>query len=459
MTALNLLLVIVLGQTPAPTPSALIAKLGAGRYAERQAAATALEKLGRDALPALHAAREHKDAEVRSAAIAITAKIEGALLTLPTMITLDFKDVPLSELAKEIGERSGVRLSLLPENQQAWKATKVTLREPRPVPFWVAIDRLCDTARLQYRSGLGGLGTGREPTLALWPGMRPSGPISYSGPFRVSIVGLRHHRELVFNGVNRLRGPAIGFGEPPPPPIAVREPSPAGGGRSNGSITDQFMLHLQVEGEPRLSLANMKKMKLLEAVDDEGNSLVPPAQNSAPDYTVTSFPQMSVTPTLDVQTPLAHPPRLGGTIKRLKGQIPVAISTRKASPLVVPLAGAAGKTFQNDDVTVVVHELKINPLNRLTEIELTATSKDAQASPGMELVNARNQVNQQQVEFVDEKSQNVAWQISGYGPNASRIMLRITPQDPTKVATHLRYYGLTRTTADVDFEFQDIPMP
>lgn len=460
MFGLNFALLIVLGQSPATPPSALIGKLGAARYAEREAAATALEKLGRDALPALRAAREHKDAEVRSRAIALTEKIEGSLLTLPTMVALDFRDVPLAEVAKEIGTRAGVQLPLLPENQASWKLTKVTLREPQPVPFWVAIDRLCEAGRLQYRSGMGGFAMGREPTLALMGGVRPTGPVSYQGPFRISIVGLRHNRELVFHSGARLRGQPIGVAEvPPAPPVPHREPSPANAGRTTGSINEQFVLHLQVEAEPRLSLATTKTPRLLEAVDDEGNSLVIPTQNSAATDINPGPHTISNTPVVDVLSHLVHPPRIGGTIKRLKGVVPVAISTRKATPLVVPLKGAAGKTFQNEDVTVTVLEIKVNPINRLTQIELSASANEAQPNPGMEFMTARNQVNQQQVEFVDEKSASIPWQISGYGPNASRIMLTLTPQDPKRVPTHLRYYGLARTTADVAFEFRDIPMP
>ena len=66
----NLVALVLLGQlstsAPQSDPSALVGQLGAARYADREAAAGALERLGRAALPALRAARDHRDPEVRS---------------------------------------------------------------------------------------------------------------------------------------------------------------------------------------------------------------------------------------------------------------------------------------------------------------------------------------------------------------------------------------------------------
>ncbi len=59
MLGAKLLLVMMLGQVPGEQPDAgeLIPRLGAGRYADREAASVALERVGRPALPALRRAR------------------------------------------------------------------------------------------------------------------------------------------------------------------------------------------------------------------------------------------------------------------------------------------------------------------------------------------------------------------------------------------------------------------
>lgn len=446
------------GASSAPAPAALVKQLGARRYSEREAAANALEKLGREALPALREARDHKDPEVRTRAIALTEKIEGSLLTLPTMVTLDYRDVPLTDVVKQLGAQAGVHLLLIPDNAVVWKSAKVTLTDAKPVPFWVAMDRLCDAARLQYRSGVGGFVTGREPGLVLALGTPSPGPVSYHGPFRVSVTGLRHHRELVFQPQGRLNGMPVRFGQPaalPPPPVAARPET----GKPASAISEQFVLSLHVEAEPRISLSTNRAAKILEAVDDEGNSLAVPNQNSPTVDVMQGYQMMPVGPAAEIQVPLVHPPRIGGTIKRIKGVFPVSLATRKATRLVVPLAESAGKTFENDDVVINIHAVKLNPATHQTQVELSARPTEAQANPGMEMMIARNSVNQQQLEFVDAKSRPVPWNISGYGPEPSKMTLTLPAQDPSRVPTHLHYYGLAKTTADIPFEFKDIPMP
>ncbi len=53
MIGANLVMLAVLGQTPPAGPANLVERLGSARYAEREEAADALERLGRQALPAL----------------------------------------------------------------------------------------------------------------------------------------------------------------------------------------------------------------------------------------------------------------------------------------------------------------------------------------------------------------------------------------------------------------------
>src|SRR2546430_1533947 len=90
MMGAHLAAIVLLGQVPSPptsaAPTAMVARLGSGRFAERQAAATAIERLGARALPALRSARDVKDPEVRTRAAALIAKIEGALLTQPSLV-------------------------------------------------------------------------------------------------------------------------------------------------------------------------------------------------------------------------------------------------------------------------------------------------------------------------------------------------------------------------------------
>ena len=117
----------------------------------------ALERVGRPALPALRAARESNDPEIRNRAACVLNKIEGTLLTLPTQVRLDFEHAPLTEVVKSLSQQAGFKVALYPENLTKWKYAKVTLREPEPVPFWKAIDLVCDAAQIQHYPQLHGI--------------------------------------------------------------------------------------------------------------------------------------------------------------------------------------------------------------------------------------------------------------------------------------------------------------
>ncbi len=111
MVAVSIVVVGLLAQLTEPLanpdPSALVLQLGAARFAEREAAAGALLRLGRMALPALGGVRNSRDPEVRVRAALLVQKIEDALLTQPTRVRLDFDNVPLPEVARSLRRKPG----------------------------------------------------------------------------------------------------------------------------------------------------------------------------------------------------------------------------------------------------------------------------------------------------------------------------------------------------------------
>src|SRR5258708_28053691 len=82
------LVVVVLGCAPDPTD--LVNQLGSPRYALRESAEGELARLGRAALPALRAAKDSKDPEIRTRVTALLARIENSLLLQSTPVSLDF---------------------------------------------------------------------------------------------------------------------------------------------------------------------------------------------------------------------------------------------------------------------------------------------------------------------------------------------------------------------------------
>ena len=196
----------VLGWACDEGPAELVAKLGSPRFAEREAAAESLRRLGDLALPALRKARSEQDLEIRTRAANLRDEIEAISLLKPTMVRLDFHDRPLSEVVEGIGRQAGVSLASGDEplkrrkpqdkGRSSWPDRRITLEAADPLPFWEAIDRLCRAGGLrrlypQHSYGL------EEPfdRLILAPG-EASPPRSDTGPFRVELLRICRERDL-----------------------------------------------------------------------------------------------------------------------------------------------------------------------------------------------------------------------------------------------------------------------
>jgi hypothetical protein len=474
MCVANLLVLVALGLGDRPDAAGLVDQLGSGRYAQREAAAAALEKLGGEALPALREALASRDPEVRSRAAVLIEKIDSELLTRPTLIKLDFNDVTLSEIAQKLSAESGVSILLEPVNHPMWKNRKLNLQEPVPVSFWKAIDLLSQAGGLVPNPAAQMGDMGRSPVLRLYSGVTAQVPTSDSGPFRVSLSSVHHHRDLMLSQTPTMRPPLVVAplpeqfkrkmeqqGPVPPPPVPVQR-----------IANDQFYAQMQVMVEPRLMLNNSHELKLTEAVDDLGQSLLQP---SAPGQAQRSSAYFGYSPGGMLQLPiyLKYPEQPGKVIKKLKGVLPVTVSARKPDPLVVPLkTESLDKPFRNADAQVTVHEVKTDAANQRSTVTLTLrllgqpgdASAEGGLGPAFAVGPRMAQLGQNQIEIVDAKGNTLHGFTSTQTSTRAqadeiRFTVTLMPLPEAGVPTELRYYGLTRATADVPFEFTDIPMP
>ena len=186
---------------PAPVaePASLVQQLGAVRYADREAAARELERLGRAAVAALESAEIRATWRSAPAPWASCARSRESLLTQPTQVRVDFKEAPLDQVVQALSKRSGMKLALFPPNHPRWNTDHITLDEAAPLPFWKAVDRLCAATGLQYDLEFRGLGFRNEPTLTLTDrGTRVIYPVFDDGPFRVSLVSLEYQHNVGF---------------------------------------------------------------------------------------------------------------------------------------------------------------------------------------------------------------------------------------------------------------------
>ena len=268
-------------------------------------------------------------------------------------------------------------MALYPQFLPRWKTVRVTLRQTQPVEFWKALDQLCDAAGLQYNANVG-FAPQREPILPFTDGsVRPLMPNFYHGPFRVRLLGIDYQRHLTY-------GPVVDMDQPPPAPRpASRQPAgphEATPARLNPITSVQFTAQIAVDAEPRLWVAHRGRLRLIEAVDNLGNSLLPRADEGRSSRDAAEFAMLS-NPVMQLQADLHRPDAPGDTIKTLRGVIPVAVSARRSDALIVPLnETAAGKTFENRDVRLTIHSIRPLPNSPNIHVELSVSGDDADAS-------------------------------------------------------------------------------
>ena len=367
---------------PHADPAALVRKLGAPRFADRQAAAVELERIGRRALPALRAAPAVRDMEIKTRARACLLKIETALLTQPTSVRLDFDGATLSDVAQSLSRQTGFKIILYPQNLPQVEKTASHVAPRSSLWFWKAVDELCDTASLQYNPSMQGFAGQQDQVFALTEGViRTLTPISDQGPFRVRLLGIDYQRRLSYAPAatigRRTRSSPSGW------PGPASSGAPGRSARLNPFTTVQFTAQLLVAAEPRLSLAPRGELRLLEALDDRGNSLVPAGRRSQSlDYA--GYFGAPHGPVMETHAQLQRPADPGETIRKLRGTIPVTVSSRRPDPLIVPLEKSAGKTFENADIQLTVHWSAHCPTRTTRCIELSIKPMVPRHPPGGE---------------------------------------------------------------------------
>ena len=136
---------------PPPALDTLVGQLGADRFADREAAARALEASGEVAVPALLAAGRHPDPEVRQRAAAITARLqrssESAKRLVPKTVSLDYANVPLGTALTRLKSQTGANVTLDP-NRVADPMRPVTVKTGE-LPAWEAVEAFCKAAGLR----------------------------------------------------------------------------------------------------------------------------------------------------------------------------------------------------------------------------------------------------------------------------------------------------------------------
>ncbi len=282
--------------TPKPgnrraTPAQLagwIKQLADPDAAKRSEAARALEEVGVPAMKVLEEAAGHTDAAVRQRVQQVRDRIAVAEALTPHRVGLTLKDVPVADAVKALAQQAGV--GLLYFRKDADGPPKTVTLELDGVPYLEALDRLCQIA------GLSATPNGAEGWI-LRDGTSVSGELlAYAGPLRIQAANVEFTRRLELQEKNQS--------------------------------SEKLGVSLTVKSEARAAVLAVGRVRVLEASDDAGHSLL-------------FDPQLKVLPDNDVFIPTAQaqvatpavllqaPPVRGGKLQHLKLVLPVEIMARR----------------------------------------------------------------------------------------------------------------------------------
>ena len=435
------LIALVLSATP--DAAALVARLGSDRAAEREEAAKALEMMGRGALPALvDAAKGATDPEIRSRVLGIWDGIQKDSMRKPTLVRIDARGLPLEKAVHALGEQAGFTLEWRNQGRQE----VVNVQEPQPIPFWRAVERLGFSGGYYHQV----LPPDRNFPTIQFSELDKVSPSVISGPFLIQLTGLHDERDRYL-----VQGPSLRIDQ-----MNQRIPIPRGSKESESRFYADFRLMV----EPRMWFTQEGPVRVIEATDDLGQSLVPPAgpKNEA-DHSL-NFNGGGVADGRG-QLDLMMPARPGRTITRLRGAIPVALQIQRPLPsLEIPLASAKGKTFAHDEAAFTIRDFEQGPGGATISLDIRLEIDRAELPEPRypELISSRlHCLSNHQLEFVDAEGKSLDTTLSGsWGPNghgkyhvsASKQLNRTSPAS-------MRYYSMVRAFTDVTFEFENLPMP
>ena len=360
MFSATLIVLVLWGQTPdpSPDPAALVEKLGSASNAEREATKS-LESLGSKALPALRSALKTGAPEVRSRAGALIDRIEGKLLLKGTYVRVDFQNATLQEIVDSLADQAGYEIWLM-QRAPGSESRRFTLHEREPVPIWKAIEKICQAGRLtcNYQDMIVRKTGQSEPGLVLHD--QQAGlikPTCSHGPFQFSVVSLLYESQFSYDRPALPSAPIPGGGAAlkgmtrkgmasnrESSRVRTRGTSEMFRGESEPQRTARFQIGIRVVPEPRIISLEIGSVQLLEAADDQGNSLVAPSGDEQPALGQVNVPMPMVGSNMVVS--LRRPERPGKRIKTVRGTVEVQAFAARPDPLVIPLDGAAGKTFE-----------------------------------------------------------------------------------------------------------------
>jgi hypothetical protein len=265
---------------------ALAGELADDNWVVRQKAQDELVQFGPVARARLEGLlRETRDEEVRTRAEAALRQIEENRLTGTSFVTIHVKDAHPKEVLAELSRQAYADLTRTAPadlwDSKQWPAVSIDAERQ---PFWVVMNELCAKAGLQPQVSVGAereiVLAVRDPSLEPW-GQGKVRPV-VAGGFMVMINTVSTRKYLDLNAPK--------------------------------NVSRSCQMQVVVYPEPKLRVLQLASpTRVVEAVDERGNALAPPAAGTEYMQTITTWPcslYIGLQPPLDAGRRIA---RLRGT--------------------------------------------------------------------------------------------------------------------------------------------------
>jgi hypothetical protein len=435
-SALSLLFLVIGWASGAEVPRAeqrppsfeqLLEQLGDRDGRVRENASQALELLGPAVLPRLKAVSDPKDPEVRRRLAALILVLEKAPLLQPRLITLQNKQWPMREAVAELAKQSGFKVELYPSGADDERTKQLHTLAFDQQPFWQALDRLCQVGGLALQRTYGD-----DNRLQLRFDETYVPHVAHAGAFRLVAQGFQYHRTIEFSALPRNASQT---------------------GQRGESLTFRFT----VMAEPRMPMLWVGPAVLTEAVDERGNSLLPPA-GAANEAERQGFHDRSYYH--DAWTNLVRPRREAETVKLLRGVVPIRVLVEQTPELVLdnPRQAKAQK-LKSDNTELDIEEFKEDGAGR-QRYELKFAVRSLRSDPGNDY-HFYNSI-RHRFELQDAKGNKYNWSGGGWGGNENSVRGTFSFSQPggeVGPPAKLIFYGWTTLYHRVPFEFRDLPLP
>lgn len=302
----------------------LIAALSQEPWKSRERAASELVKAGEEArAPLEQVIRTTHNLDVRTSAQDALRQIDDNRIAGPSFVTLHLKDVPAKQAFEALAKQAFVDFEPWPDNlwEQGQSFPNVTLWVDR-VPFWSVMKVLSERTGLGLREMNG--------HVRLVQGQPLNGRAHVAGAFLVLATQIDRSQTLTIGAADNGANPA--------------------------AAEENFGLQLTALAEPKLTvLRSDGNVKIDQAVDDKGNSLVPTdAESSAQGY----FGGGGGNGMWSLYARLHYPSDPGTKIARFRGSVQFIVQVRSQKISIANLPAASEHTEVVRGTRITIHDFK-----------------------------------------------------------------------------------------------------